>query len=203
MKREEKTELTKQKIIAAAIEEFGANGYSGAYLNRICSRGIPKGLLYHNFENKDAIYLASMKRCYDDLLQALKDAQIGDSLQEYMSVRLRFFEEYPFKSNIIFESMFQPPEALYTEIDMVRKEFNEFNKTFFERILDEVPLRKNVSRQDTVTYFEVMQSMFNIYFGSTFFRELSMSERAIKHEEYLPTLLDFMLYGVAERSNTL
>ena len=53
MKKEEKTELTKKKILAAALQEFGTNGYRGASLNAICESGIPKGLLYHNFKNKD------------------------------------------------------------------------------------------------------------------------------------------------------
>lgn len=36
------------------MQEFGSKGYRGASLNTICEAGIPKGLLYHNFKNKDA-----------------------------------------------------------------------------------------------------------------------------------------------------
>ena len=43
MKKEEKTELTRKRILAAAMKEFGENGYQGASLNRICDIGIPKG----------------------------------------------------------------------------------------------------------------------------------------------------------------
>ena len=58
MKKEEKTGLTKERILLAAMEEFGEKGYAAASLNNICAAGIPKGLLYHNYENKDALYLA-------------------------------------------------------------------------------------------------------------------------------------------------
>ena len=61
MKKEEKTELTKKKILSAALQEFGSNGYRGASLNAICESGTPKGLLYHNFKNKDALYLSCVK----------------------------------------------------------------------------------------------------------------------------------------------
>ncbi|MBP8715827.1 MAG: TetR/AcrR family transcriptional regulator, partial [Lachnospiraceae bacterium] len=64
MKKELKTELTKEKIILAAIDEFGRNGYYGSSLNSICDTGIAKGLLYHNFANKNAIYLACVQRCF-------------------------------------------------------------------------------------------------------------------------------------------
>lgn len=42
MKKELKTELTKEKIILAAIDEFGRNGYYGSSLNSICDTGIAK-----------------------------------------------------------------------------------------------------------------------------------------------------------------
>ena len=94
MKQEKKTELTKEKIINAAIEEFGTKGYSGASLNAICNTGISKGLLYHNFENKDAIYLACVKRCFRELTDYLKQQDIGADFQKYMSARICYFSEH-------------------------------------------------------------------------------------------------------------
>lgn len=73
MKREERTAITINKIIELGIEEFGTKGYEGASLNRICEQGIPKGLLYHNFKNKDAVYIACVEKCYKDLTNALKE----------------------------------------------------------------------------------------------------------------------------------
>ena len=62
MKKEEKTELTKSKIFAAAIQEFGTNGYATGSVNNICKTGINKGLVYHNFKDKDELYLECVKR---------------------------------------------------------------------------------------------------------------------------------------------
>ena len=64
MKREEKSELTRERILQAAIEEFGTNGYDASALNTICSKnGISKGLIYYNFVDKDDLYLACVSRC--------------------------------------------------------------------------------------------------------------------------------------------
>ena len=49
MKKTEKTKLTVSKIIEAAMNEFGQNGYAGGTINNICKTGINKGLIYHNF----------------------------------------------------------------------------------------------------------------------------------------------------------
>ena len=46
MRQEEKTELTRERILQAAMREFGTNGYAATKVNTICGKyGIPKGLL--------------------------------------------------------------------------------------------------------------------------------------------------------------
>ncbi len=47
----------KEKIINAAIVEFSKNGFEKASTNAIVKRaGVSKGLIYHYFENKQALY---------------------------------------------------------------------------------------------------------------------------------------------------
>ena len=76
MKKAEKTELTKKKILHQAMQEFGSKGYRGASLNAICEAGIPKGLLYHNFKNKDALYLACNDTTPEECLSKTHDRLI-------------------------------------------------------------------------------------------------------------------------------
>lgn len=46
-----------------------------------------------------------------------------------------------------------------------------------------------------------MQRMFNGYFNNFTYRHMSLDELFNEHEEGLPKLLDFMLYGIAEGGN--
>lgn len=47
MKQQEKTQKTRERILAAALAEFGSKSYDAASINSICEAGgIPKGLLY-------------------------------------------------------------------------------------------------------------------------------------------------------------
>ena len=72
MKREEKNQLSKDKILNAAIAEFGVKSYESASLNNICSdHNISKGLIYHYFANKDELYLCCVKACFDALTEFL------------------------------------------------------------------------------------------------------------------------------------
>ena len=44
MRKQEKTQKTKERILAAALEEFGRKSYDAASVNSICRRGrFPKG----------------------------------------------------------------------------------------------------------------------------------------------------------------
>ena len=50
MEKALKTKLTKEKIINAAIIEFGSSTYEEASLSAMCAaHNISKGLIYHNF----------------------------------------------------------------------------------------------------------------------------------------------------------
>ena len=56
MKKEEKTKQTCEKIVHAATIEFGSRSYDAVSLNAICGKyQIAKGLIYHNFKNKDTV----------------------------------------------------------------------------------------------------------------------------------------------------
>lgn len=199
MKKAEKTELTKEKILKAAMEEFGTNGYMGASVNTICKAGIQKGLLYHNFKNKDALYLACVERCFQSLTKYLKDADIGDDLEKYMRIRMEYFEKNKMEARIFFDAILQPPEMLNDQIVVLRKEFDEFSRELYGNILDSMELRQEVTYEDAMEYFTMMQYMFNGYFSSQICCKSSFSDKISIHETNLPKVLDLMLYGIARR----
>ena len=120
MRKEIKTQRTKEKILKAGIREFGQNGYAGSSINAICATGINKGLIYHNFKDKDAMYLACMKESCDLLMDMFKDMDqktAPEALGEaYMRVRMHFFTVHPLHGRILFEGLLMPPAALQNEI---------------------------------------------------------------------------------------
>ena len=45
-----------------ALEEFARQGYGASSVNAVCSaQGISKGIIYHYFKTKDALYLACVE----------------------------------------------------------------------------------------------------------------------------------------------
>ena len=75
MKREEKNQQTRRRIMDSALAEFAANGYGGSSVNTICAaQGISKGIVYHYFESKDELYLACVEECFQCLTAHLSAA---------------------------------------------------------------------------------------------------------------------------------
>lgn len=197
MKQSEKTESTVVKILNAAIKEFGVNGYVGGTVNNICKSGINKGLIYHNFKDKNELYLKCLEKSCGTLVGLITESGAPDMLR-YMSVRISFFKEYPNEAHILFEALLQPQEHLRNEIKKILQPFEEINERIYRSVISGVTLRDGITEEDAVEYFRQFQRMFNGYFAA---RDIPLDELLRKHEACLPKLLDIMLYGIAKGGN--
>ena len=62
MKREEKIRQTRRRIMDSALKEFSERGYGASSVNNICvAEDISKGIIYHYFDSKDALFLACVE----------------------------------------------------------------------------------------------------------------------------------------------
>ncbi|CQD20058.1 TetR family transcriptional regulator [Mycobacterium lentiflavum] len=74
MARQVRSEATRRKILAAAIEVFGEVGYAAAGWSAIIERtGMTKGALYHHFDSKEALASAIIEEGSAKLLSAFRD----------------------------------------------------------------------------------------------------------------------------------
>ena len=199
MKKSEKTELTRKKILMAAITEFGTNGYDSSKLNNLCNdNGISKGLIYHNFNNKDDIYLNCVDYSIHSFIDFMKAQKVGSDLQKYMSLRFNFFEENPLICRIFFEAILQPPKHLICDINEIKKDLDKMNKEIYMSALNKLNLRDGVSQEEAIEYYSIMQEMFNGYFSSSAYSNAAFSTVVNEHEVKLSKIFDFMLFGIAK-----
>lgn len=204
MKQRERTEQTKEKIIAAAMEEFGTYGYTASSLNHICAvNSIPKGLIYHNFEDKDMLYLACVSRCFSAITVHLEQQRSEITLQTYVTLRYRFFSAQPLVARIFFEAILQPPTPLKAQIAQQRRDFDALNLEIYRAALECLTLRSGVTEAQALGYFELVQEMFNGYFSSSAYAGFDFSAVVSEHETRLNQMLDFMLYGIAKEGARL
>lgn len=197
MKRELKTELTKQKIINAAIREFSRSGYEKSSINEICKSGINKGLIYHNFKNKDELYLICVKISCDGFLDLMDQKMEKVDMNRYFELR----EEYSCReeSRIIFEALLNPPVHLEQEIRTVLKPFYEHREKVIKEVLSSFPLREGWTMEEACRYFALIIDGYNEFFSRKRMNNPELTSIVEKHENDVPKLIDLLLYGVVKR----
>lgn len=193
MKQQEKNKLSKEKILQAAIYEFGKNGYAGASLNTFLSNnGLSKGLVYHYFKNKDQIYLECASACFNLLTQELSSVEYKGSaqniLKSYFNARSSFFKENPMLESIFFDAILSPPAGLTHQLKQIRSDFDAFNCRLFEKTLSGLYLRSGVSEETALYYFNLMQNALHFQLRT---------EKA-DYEQHAYKIMELLLYGIAE-----
>lgn len=200
MKQSDKSELTRARILEGALKEFGERDYEAASVNNICSdNGISKGLIYHNFKNKDELYLCCVELCFKSFTEFLQGGQYTKGgcrvrMQELMDRRCEFFLQNPALANIFFGTILKAPPHLAQDIKEIRSEFDKFNSQRFGEIISTVKLRDGISENDALECFFTVQEMFNGYFAAK--AEADMKTSIERHELMMSKLINIMLYGM-------
>ena len=164
------------------MEEFGVNGYAGGTINNICKKGINKGLIYHNFKDKDELYLVCLENSCKKLVSMVEESGcVSDQLQ-YMKLRMLFFTEYPNEAHIFFEAILQPQEKLRNRINQILEPFEEINEKIYRQVVSGISLRDGITQEDAIDYFRQMQRMFNGYFSSSAYRYHTDSRNRLVHK---------------------
>lgn len=204
MKQEEKNQISKDKILNAAIVEFGTKSYENASLNNICNNNnISKGLIYHYFKNKDELFLSCVKACFDALVDYLSKDDFNqndfqDNMEKYLNLRYRFFQENSYYSQIFFNILLQPPIHLKEQIKDLRSDFDALNMSQYRMALCNVTLREDISEEEAIEYFFIFQEMFNGYFQSKAYENSDFNSLIEAHEVNLRKILNIILYGIAK-----
>lgn len=200
MKKDLKTEITKEKIMKAATEEFALYGFDGATVNQICQKhGISKGLIYHNFENKEELYLRCVQNAAEEFIAFMSRREFGTDFQLYMKERYAFFEAHPDYRRLIFAVVLTDDEVFSSKIKQVKSVFDDFNKKVYLNVIDHINLRKGISKQDVLEYYSLFQNVLNGYLIGGESSENSFDSVFFNHEKSLEKILDFILYGIAEQ----
>lgn len=200
MKREEKNRRTRRRIMDSALAEFSAQGYGASSINTICAAGeVSKGIVYHYFETKDALFLACVSECFQRLTAYIRenlDRGGGESgLEDYFTVRGKFFRAYPVYQRIFREAVISPPAHLRGEIQALRGDFDRLNIQILEGLLTRFSLRSGISKEDVIEIFRQFQDFINARNQMPG----AADERFDAYEERCRKALNILLYGVIER----
>jgi AcrR family transcriptional regulator len=162
-RRERKKDETKQKIIDMALELFHRQGFAATSMEQIADTAdVAKGTLYNHFSTKEAIVGEYMRR----------------TVRENEPDAVKFFEELPDTRSRLY--VFMEKIAEWTELNKeivgiyvsyrmqnLFRPQDERERSGFESLLAKIighgqasgELRKNISQEKLVKYFEVLHAM--------------------------------------------
>lgn len=138
-----------QRVVAAAINEFAANGYQRASLNTIVKEaGIAKGSVYQYFANKEALFLYVFEQFSLAVKRGVK-AQVGNEARRDFFAHVRdvllagvaFIDANPqafeLYLKILFEQAVPQRERLVAQLRL-------FSAEYFTPFLDEAKKRGEI-----------------------------------------------------------
>ena len=117
-----------------ALCEFSAQGYGAGSVNRICAaQDVSKGIVYHYFRTKDALYLSCVEECFALLANAIwekmqpEQGTVEEQLERYFDTRMAFFREHPVYQRLFCQAVTTPPAHLRAEIQLRKRDFDALN----------------------------------------------------------------------------
>lgn len=207
MERLKKNEQMIGRILDSAQKEFARCDYQTASLNRICEDAdISKGIIYHYFENKDALYLKCVELCFCHVAEAVhyseaKQCDLRDAIRQYMKNRAVYFEEHPQEREIFFHAILRTPPALKGAIDGLKRKLDGQTLSLFRGLLEKSRINRNLSTEDALTFLRVQLDMFYQYFQMET-AEKPMQDAIVEYERQVELWLDILLNGLMEKEET-
>ncbi len=153
---------------------------------------ISKGLLYHYYDNKDALYLACVALLFRDMASFLQETLNIETvtITQYFEVRMQFFQQYPSHRQLFYDVLVYPQSHLARQLEQCRTEFDTLNTKILRIVLQQEQLSARVSLDTAIQQFRAFVNFLGVYI-----REDSIADAEHKTCE----LLNTMLYGLIAR----
>lgn len=159
-------------ILQAALSEFAERGYHKANTNTICEKaGISKGLLFHYFGSKKALYLYLLDDVMKEMTRRLYEyvgrekTDLFDLITETSLAKMRVGAEMPEGYRLIYEAFLATPDELSEEMK------RSFRNTYTEQraqvllLVDESKFKPTVSKERAVDLLlACTEGIFNRYY---------------------------------------
>lgn len=206
MNREQQNEASKEKILLAALQEFGEKDYATASTNNMCKQhSISKGLLFHYYNSKDELFLLCVKKTFDALSEYLKgccleeNKDLEEKLNLYFEARYKFFKQYPYYKNIFSMATFNPPAHLIETIDELRSELRTTNKFLFYQMLDNQILRNGLEKEEIIKMILDFGDYLQIKYRNEYATHPEGRRKLIEDQnKSIETMITLIFYGIVK-----
>ncbi len=156
--------VTANKIVASATELFNLNGFSGTSIGDITKKaGTSKGILYHYFKDKDALYLYCVNEGVNRFLEYMDKNTMflsneDDIIFKVLKVRLGFLDVYPQYRFLLNSITSLRPNHLAAELTEIKMRLREDNLKRFKRLTKDIEFGKGITDYDIMAFLTILQN---------------------------------------------
>ena len=138
-KQQQRSVVTQQKLLDAAIEAFSENGFKGTSTREIAERaGVHHPLITYHFKNKDKLWRAAADRVFRDFRRALAaslDQHRAEDPKERMASLIRAYVRYAKSQPALHKVMVQESSYPNPRLDwLIETHLKPFFGATFELI---------------------------------------------------------------------
>jgi len=120
-KQQQRSVLTQQKLLDAALEAFSENGYKGTSTRDIAERaGVHHPLITYHFKNKEELWRATANRCFSQFARSLLHAReeaAQQSPRDRMASMIRAYVNYAASHPATHKLMLQESSRSSSRLD--------------------------------------------------------------------------------------
>ncbi|MGL6173188.1 MAG: TetR/AcrR family transcriptional regulator [Cellulosilyticaceae bacterium] len=206
MRRQAQNEASKEKILKAALQEFGQKGYDSASTNNICKNNdISKGLLFHYYKSKDELFLICVEDCFVKLTQYLEAhidkeiTNIEEALNRYFETRFNFFKTFSEYEKIFYTAVINAPEHLKEAIEVRRSQLNEVNRAFLLNLMSRLNLKPEVNVEYVMDLIYGLTNYLHMKYKSNHLEQQEESHAGVlRHSKEIQEIIMMLFYGIVE-----
>lgn len=191
------TTLRQEQIRTACVTEFASLGYSKASTNTMCREaGISKGLLFHYFGSKKALYLYLVDYLVEILLEEFYQGinqdreDLFERMLKWSLRRLELARKYPLYYRFNVKVFVEPDAVVRTEINEI---VGRLTQEGYSKLLDNIDYRSFRPGVDISKAIEALTYVLN-GIGEKYLEKLRMEEdyQLKRGDEMLKEIHEYM-----------
>lgn len=199
LRQYEKSELTKERILEAAVDEFAEKGFYGARVDAIAeASGINKRMLYAHFESKEKLYAKVLLIAYEWIAARERECMVEDedpidAIKGFVNMTFDFLLENPKFIRLLMW------ENLNRAVSIPKDELVKLKEPTFEYIRQKIRLGKKLGTvRESVDEHQIVLSVMSFAFAyfsnahtmsALMDRNLTSRENVLRRSEFISDMI--------------
>lgn len=195
----------REKILSAAIDEFGLHGFEKASTNSIMEKaGVSKGLIFHHFGNKAALYITCVRHtaeAYKEEWQKvcnLSEKDILTKLDTVIAYKTKFLLENPSIGRLMLDANKLTREGKMPELAKYLTETREIMNGVMLSGLDMSGYKKTIPGDKIIEFIYLVIEAYSNRYN---YEGMSYEDILVLIDDYkrdMELVKDMIRYGVYE-----